>query len=126
MIKNREFVSILKRMMISKVVITATVILSFFGVIFGIGHAMHTDTEISGEWKEILLLMLGALIGAFGKVIDHWFTDTDKEKKLIDKITGISEHGGGCEWAGQEAVAKYIEESTNEDENENKHTLDSL
>ena len=41
--------------------------------------------------------MLGALIGAFGKVIDHWFTDTEKDKKLIDKITSISEHGEGCE-----------------------------
>ena len=97
MIKNSEFVGILKKMMIGKVVITATVIFSFFGVIVGIGHAMHTDTEISGEWKEILLLMLGALIGAFGKVIDHWFTDTEKDKKLIDKITSISEHGEGCE-----------------------------
>tara|TARA_B110000503_G_scaffold41082_1_gene67619 strand:+ start:119 stop:412 length:294 start_codon:yes stop_codon:yes gene_type:complete len=91
MIKNNEFISILKRMMIGKVIITAIVILSFFGVIIGIGHAMHTDTEISGEWKEILLLMLGALIGAFGKVIDHWFTDTGKDTKLIDKITSISD-----------------------------------
>ena len=73
------------------------IILSFFGIIIGIGHAMHTKTEISGEWKEILLLMLGALIGAFSKVIDHWFADSDKDKKLIDKITSISEHGEGCE-----------------------------
>jgi H+/Cl- antiporter ClcA len=96
MIKNSEFISILNRMMIGKVVITATVIFSFFGVIVGIGHAMHTDTEISGEWKEILLLMLGALIGAFGKVIDHWFTDTEKDKKLIDKITSITKNDEDC------------------------------
>ena len=63
------------------------VVFSFFGVIFGIGHAMHTDTEISGEWKEILLLLLGALIGAFGKVVDHWFKDSDKDKMLIEKIS---------------------------------------
>ena len=34
---------------------------------------MHTNTELSGEWKEVLLLLLGALIGAFGKVVDYWF-----------------------------------------------------
>ena len=90
MVKNNEFINILKRMMIGKVVITAIVILSFFGVIIGIGHAMHTDTEISGEWKEILLLMLGALIGAFGKVIDHWFTGNERDKELIDKVASIS------------------------------------
>jgi hypothetical protein len=48
---------------------------------------MHTDTEISGEWKEILLLLLGALIGAFGKVVDHWFKDSDKDKQLIEEIS---------------------------------------
>jgi len=89
MIKDSEFIQIVKRMMMGRVIITAVIIFSFFGVILGIGYAMHNDTEISGELKEILLLMLGALIGSFGKVIDHWFTDTEKDKKLIDKITSI-------------------------------------
>jgi fumarate reductase subunit D len=87
--KNSHFLQIVKRMLIGRIVITSVVILSFMGVIFGIGHAMHTDTEISGEWKEILLLMLGALIGSFGKVIDHWFKDSDKDRQLIDKISEL-------------------------------------
>ena len=74
-------------MLIGRVIMSFIIILSFFGIIIGIGHAMHTKTEISGEWKEILLLMLGALIGAFSKVIDHWFADSDKDKKLIEKVT---------------------------------------
>ena len=73
-------------MLLGRVVMSFIIVLSFFGVIIGIGHAMHTDTEISGEWKEILLLLLGALIGAFGKVVDHWFKDSDKDKMLIEKI----------------------------------------
>jgi hypothetical protein len=82
-----KLVDIVKRMLVSRVILSFTIVFSFFGVIIGIGHAMHTDTEISGEWKEILLLLLGALIGAFGKVVDHWFKDSEKEKQLIDEIS---------------------------------------
>lgn len=81
-----KLADIIKRTLISRVVLSYIIVFSFFGVIFGIGHAMHTDTEISGEWKEILLLLLGALIGSFGKIIDYWFKDSDKDKQLIDKI----------------------------------------
>ena len=82
-----KLVDIVKRMLVSRVILSFTIVFSFFGVIIGIGHAMHTDTEISGEWKEILLLLLGALIGAFGKVVDHWFKDSDKDKQLIEDIS---------------------------------------
>lgn len=82
-----KLVDIVKRTLVSRVILSFTIVFSFFGVIIGIGHAMHTDTEISGEWKEILLLLLGALIGAFGKVVDHWFKDSDKDKQLIEEIS---------------------------------------
>jgi drug/metabolite transporter (DMT)-like permease len=77
----------LKGMFRGRIILSYVIVFSFFGVILGIGHAMHTDTEISGEWKEILLLLLGALIGAFSKVIDHWFKDSDKDKILIEKMS---------------------------------------
>lgn len=77
----------LKGMFRGRIILSYVIVFSFFGVILGIGHAMHTDTEISGEWKEILLLLLGALIGAFSKVIDHWFKDSDKDKLLIEKMS---------------------------------------
>tara|TARA_B110000503_G_C7088409_1_gene388332 strand:+ start:163 stop:450 length:288 start_codon:yes stop_codon:yes gene_type:complete len=82
-----DITGIIKRMLVGRVIMSFIIVLSFFGVIVGIGHAMHTDTEISGEWKEILLLLLGALIGAFSKVIDHWFKDSDKDKLLIEKMS---------------------------------------
>jgi len=86
-----KLVDIIKRTLVSRVILSFTIVFSFFGVIVGIGHAMHTDTEISGEWKEILLLLLGALIGAFGKVVDHWFKDSDKDKQLIEEISKKNE-----------------------------------
>ena len=82
-----DITSIIKKMLFGRVIMSFIIVLSFFGIIIGIGHAMHTDTEISDEWKEILLLLLGALIGAFSKVVDHWFKDSDKDKLLIEKMT---------------------------------------
>jgi drug/metabolite transporter (DMT)-like permease len=81
----------LKETFRSRIILSSIVVFSFFGVIFGIGHAMHTETEISGEWKEILLLLLGALIGSFSKIIDYWFKDTDHDKKLIEEISKKNE-----------------------------------
>jgi len=77
----------LKGIFRSRIILSVVVVFSFFGVIFGIGHAMHTQTEISGEWKEILLLLLGALIGSFSKIIDYWFKDTDHDKQLIEEVS---------------------------------------
>jgi hypothetical protein len=41
---------------------------------------------MSTEWKELLLLLLGAFIGSYGKIIDYWFSDTDKDKMLVQKM----------------------------------------
>ena len=81
----------LKETFRSRIILSSIVVFSFFGVIFGIGHAMHTETEISGEWKEILLLLLGALIGSFSKIIDYWFKDTDHDKRLIEEASKKNE-----------------------------------
>jgi|TARA_B110000914_G_scaffold142700_1_gene124936 hypothetical protein len=89
--KNMKLSDMLKGIFRGRIVLSFVVVFSFFGVIFGIGHAMHTQTEISGEWKEILLLLLGALIGSFGKIIDYWFKDTDNDKKLIEEISKKNE-----------------------------------
>ena len=41
---------------------------------FGIMISIHIDTAVGQEWKELLLLLLGAFIGSYGKIIDC--TDT--------------------------------------------------
>ena len=48
--------------------------------------AITSKTPASAEWKELLLLMLGAFIGSYGKIIDYWFSDTDKDKMLVQKM----------------------------------------
>ena len=53
---------------------------------FGILVSIHAETTVGQEWKELLLLLLGAFIGSYGKIIDYWFSDTDKDKMLVQKM----------------------------------------
>lgn len=66
--------------------ITAIVLFTFFGTILAIFAAIIGKTPMSGEWKELLLLLLGAFIGSYGKIIDYWFSDQDKDKMLVQKM----------------------------------------
>ena len=56
---------------------------SFCAVCVGILVSIHVDNgnPVDPLWKELLLLMLGALIGNFGKVVDFWFTRENKNYK---------------------------------------------
>jgi hypothetical protein len=80
--------------------ITAIVLFTFFGTILAIFAAILGKTPMSGEWKELLLLLLGAFIGSYGKIIDYWFSDQDKDKMLVQKMdeedgTSLSDTGAG-------------------------------
>ncbi len=80
------FKDLLNAMMKRRWFITAIVLGGFMVIIMGIFGAIIGNTEISGEWKELLLLLLGAFIGSYGKIIDYWFSDTDKDKMLVQKM----------------------------------------
>jgi hypothetical protein len=80
------FRDLLNAMMKRRWFITAIVLGGFMVIIMGIFGAILGQTAISGEWKELLLLLLGAFIGSYGKIIDYWFSDTDKDKMLVQKM----------------------------------------
>jgi hypothetical protein len=80
------FQALLNSMMLRRWFITALVLGSFMLIIGGIFTAINYNTPIQGEWKELLLLLLGAFIGSYGKIIDYWFSDTDKDKMLVQKM----------------------------------------
>lgn len=86
MIQNTGFRELLNKMMSRRWYITALVLGSFIIIIGGIFAAIMSKTQSSAEWKELLLLMLGAFIGSYGKIIDYWFSDTDKDKMLVQKM----------------------------------------
>jgi hypothetical protein len=80
------FKDLLNAMMKRRWYITAMVLGGFILIIGGIFASVIAGTEIAGEWKELLLLLLGAFIGSYGKIIDYWFSDTDKDKMLVQKM----------------------------------------
>jgi len=80
------FKELLNSMMKRRWFITAIVLGGFMIIMAGIFAAIMNKNEISGEWKELLLLLLGAFIGSYGKIIDYWFSDTDKDKMLVQKM----------------------------------------
>ena len=80
------FKELLNKMMARRWYITAMVLGGFIFIIGGIFAAIVVKTEIGGEWKELLLLLLGVFIGSYGKIIDYWFSDTDKDKMLVQKM----------------------------------------
>ena len=80
------FKELLSSMMKRRWFITAIVLGGFMIIIMGIFGAIINKSTIEGEWKELLLLLLGAFIGSYGKIIDYWFSDTDKDKMLVQKM----------------------------------------
>jgi hypothetical protein len=80
------FKDLLANMMKRRWYITALVLGGFMLIIGGMFVAIINKNEIAGEWKELLLLLLGAFIGSYGKIIDYWFSDTDKDKMLVQKM----------------------------------------
>jgi len=80
------FKELLNQMMARRWYITAMVLGGFVLIIAGIFVSITSNTIIAGEWKELLLLLLGAFIGSYGKIIDYWFSDTDKDKMLVQKM----------------------------------------
>lgn len=83
---TQGFRELLTSMMNKRLMISSVVLLTFLAIIIGIGAAIHTNTEMSEQWKEMLLLLLGAFIGSYGKIIDYWFSDADKDKLLVQKM----------------------------------------
>jgi len=83
---DSKFQELLNQTMKRRWGITAIVLTTFLFIAAGIALAVQGKTVLDQEWKEILLLMLGAFIGSYGKIIDYWFSDTDKDKMLVQKM----------------------------------------
>jgi hypothetical protein len=83
---NTGFRDLLNSVMARRWYITALVLGGFMIIIAGIFAAIMTKIPASAEWKELLLLLLGAFIGSYGKIIDYWFSDQDKDKMLVQKM----------------------------------------
>lgn len=83
--KNR-FYYMLQQMQSNRWKITGIVLGLFFFIILGINMAVFFKVEIAENWKEMLLILLGAFVGNLNKVVDYWFNSEDRDKMLIQKV----------------------------------------
>ena len=108
------FKQLLNSMMKRRWYITALVLGGFMLIVGGIFVAIVKGTQVEGEWKELLLLLLGAFIGSYGKIIDYWFSDTDKDKMLVQKMdeedgVSLSNTGGAAASIDEEDATHNID-----------------
>jgi hypothetical protein len=55
-------------------------------IIVGINAGVFFGATIGEDWKEMLLILLGAFVGNLNKVVDYWFNSEDRDKMLIQKV----------------------------------------
>ena len=67
---DKQLLGILKSTNNNRKLITVIVLTTFFLIMIGIGIALFSEAAMGAEWKEILLLVLGAFIASYGKIID--------------------------------------------------------
>ena len=84
--KNR-FYYMLQQMQANRWKITAIVLGIFILIILGINAGVFIGTAINGDWKEMLLILLGAFVGNLNKVVDYWFNSEDRDKMLTLRLT---------------------------------------
>lgn len=82
---NTKFAELLKDIMNKRWYITAMVLGLFILITAGIFAAILFQVPMAAAWKELLMLLLGAFIGSYGKIIDYYYSDSDKDKMLVQK-----------------------------------------
>lgn len=66
--------------------ITVINLITFALICVGIIIAMTMHTEVASEWKEILMLLLGAFIGNYNKVGEFWFQNQENDRLIVQKM----------------------------------------
>ena len=79
----------------SRFIITTVVLVTFLLIMVGIGAALFSEAAMGSEWKEILLLVLGAFIASYGKIIDFWFNASDDDGVPGESIPPMSIDSSG-------------------------------
>lgn len=104
--KNR-FYYMLQQMQANRWRITAIVLGIFVLIILGINAGVFFGASIGEDWKEMLLILLGAFVGNLNKVVDYWFNSEDRDKMLIQKVD--EEDGSTLSNVGEYPEAKKKE-----------------
>tara|TARA_R100000008_G_scaffold50215_1_gene30002 strand:+ start:597 stop:917 length:321 start_codon:yes stop_codon:yes gene_type:complete len=63
---------------------TISIICIFAVIIILMMAFMALGKDLTAGWKEVLLVMVGAFVGSWGKVIDFWFNNSEQDNTLLE------------------------------------------
>ena len=87
MVKNNEHEEFMKLIMYRsqrKWYATLSIIFIFGLIITLMMGFMALGKDLTAGWKEVLLVMVGAFVGSWGKVIDFWFNNSEQDNTLLE------------------------------------------
>ena len=84
--KTNRFNVIFQKMMSVRWYITFITMVTLLAILCGIVLSIMVKATMAQEWKEILLLILGAFIGSYNRVIDFWFNNSQRDQIMLQKI----------------------------------------
>ena len=85
--KNKEHEEFMKLIMYRsqrKWYATISIIFIFGLIITLMMGFMALGKDLTAGWKEVLLIMVGAFVGSWGKVIDFWFNNSEQDNTLLE------------------------------------------
>jgi len=81
---NQEIMKLIMYRSQRKWYATISIISIFGGLLMMMLSFIAMQKDLMPEWKEVLLVLLGAFVGSFSRVIDHWFNNSQAEEKLLE------------------------------------------
>lgn len=81
-----RFNNVYQNMMKTRWHISIITMVTMFLVFAGISLSVVLGWKIQQEIKELMMLMLGAFISSYNRVIDFWFNNSQRDDKLIEKM----------------------------------------
>ena len=81
---NRSLLKNLEYKLRKRFWVTLLMIILFFYLLAILSAGILGMVELSGGWKDILNIMLGAYLATFAKVINFWFDSNKDDSKILD------------------------------------------
>ena len=87
---NLELVEIIKYRNSKKWHLSFFLVLILFMIIFLMMAMVAVGKDVTEEWKEVLLVLLGAFVASFSKLIDFWFNNQEAENALLKAAQDVN------------------------------------
>ena len=87
---NLELIDIIKYRNSKKWALSFFLVLILFMIIFLMMCFIAIGKDVTAEWKEVLLVLLGAFVASFSKLIDFWFNNQEAENALLKAAQDVN------------------------------------